>query len=121
MTTFDVIAAVDAWEHTHVQVNSVRLPDFTEALNDLGADGWELVSTHSTDPTLGFNSITALMRRRIVPLPAPTELTPGWYADPSGRHEHRLWSGRSWTFRVSDGGKTGRDAPTGLDPISFDQ
>jgi hypothetical protein len=75
---------IDAWEHTHVQVSSTRLSDLTKALNDLGADGWELVSTHSTDPTLGFNSITALMRRRIVALAPPRRPVRGMASRPVG-------------------------------------
>ena len=105
---------IEAWEHTHVQVNSTRLGDLTKALNELGVDGWELVSTHSTDPTLGFNSITALMRRRIVPLPPPDDLSEGWHRDPSGRHEGRFWNGRAWTWHVTTDGETGRDSPTAL-------
>jgi hypothetical protein len=29
---------------------------------------------------------------------------PGWYADPSGRYEHRYWDGVGWTEHVSRGG-----------------
>ena len=29
---------------------------------------------------------------------------PGWYADPSGRHEYRYWGGTGWTANVADGG-----------------
>lgn len=28
----------------------------------------------------------------------------GWYADPSGRHQHRYWNGKSWTEYVGDQG-----------------
>lgn len=27
---------------------------------------------------------------------------PGWYADPTGRHEYRYWTGDEWTGRVAD-------------------
>jgi uncharacterized protein YxjI len=32
-----------------------------------------------------------------------------WYADPTGRHEHRYYDGTAWTDHVSDRGVTGRD------------
>ncbi len=28
----------------------------------------------------------------------------GWYADPTGRSEHRYWDGSAWTEHVSRGG-----------------
>jgi hypothetical protein len=31
---------------------------------------------------------------------------PGWYADPSGRYDHRYWDGTAWTEHVSRGGVT---------------
>lgn len=36
----------------------------------------------------------------------------GWYADPSGRHQHRYWDGTRWTPWVADAGVTSRDPPT---------
>jgi Protein of unknown function (DUF2510) len=30
--------------------------------------------------------------------------TPGWYADPTGRHDYRYWTGDRWSPRVADGG-----------------
>ncbi len=35
----------------------------------------------------------------------------GWYADPSGRHAWRFWSGEHWTEHVGDGGTAGIDPP----------
>jgi hypothetical protein len=43
----------------------------------------------------------------------------GWYADPTGRYEHRYYNGRAWTADVSAGGQrfvdplglSGRDQP----------
>jgi uncharacterized RDD family membrane protein YckC len=32
-----------------------------------------------------------------------------WYADPSGRHEHRYWSGSAWTEHVADHGQQSAD------------
>lgn len=34
----------------------------------------------------------------------PTMSPPGWYADPSGRHESRYWDGSTWTKLVADQG-----------------
>lgn len=34
----------------------------------------------------------------------PTINPPGWYADPTGRHQSRYWDNDHWTDRVSDGG-----------------
>lgn len=39
-------------------------------------------------------------------LTARSETPAQWYPDPSGRHEHRYWDGRSWSDQVSDGGET---------------
>ena len=36
---------------------------------------------------------------------------PGWFADPSGRHELRYWDGTAWTSSVSDRGVQGHDPP----------
>ena len=35
----------------------------------------------------------------------------GWYADPSGRHQHRYWDGRYWTEHVRDDGVRSIDPP----------
>lgn len=34
---------------------------------------------------------------------------PAWYGDPSGRHEHRYWSGTAWTEHVADRGQQSVD------------
>jgi hypothetical protein len=34
----------------------------------------------------------------------------GWYADPTGRHEFRYWSGTAWTTTVSDAGVQSQDS-----------
>jgi uncharacterized protein YxjI len=44
------------------------------------------------------------------PSPAPTPSPAGWYADPSGRHEHRYFDGRQWTEHVSSHGRQSTDA-----------
>jgi len=44
--------------------------------------------------------------------PGATSPPAGWYADPSGRHRHRYWSGSAWTEHVHDEGPT-----TAVDPL----
>jgi uncharacterized protein YxjI len=39
---------------------------------------------------------------------------PGWYPDPSGRHESRWWDGRQWTEHVASHGRQGVDPPAGV-------
>lgn len=34
---------------------------------------------------------------------------PGWYADPTGRFEHRYWDGATWTEHVSRAGQAETD------------
>lgn len=34
---------------------------------------------------------------------------PGWFPDPTGRHDHRWWDGAAWTAHVADAGVAGRD------------
>ena len=41
----------------------------------------------------------------------------GWYADPTGRYEHRYYNGTSWTADVSSGGQRFVDQ-LGLDPTA---
>jgi hypothetical protein len=43
--------------------------------------------------------------------PAQGSIPPGWFADPSGRHELRYWDGRAWTASVSDRGAQSLDPP----------
>jgi hypothetical protein len=35
-----------------------------------------------------------------------------WYADPTGRHQHRYWNGSEWTDQVADDQVTATDPPT---------
>ena len=36
--------------------------------------------------------------------------SPGWFPDPTGRHDHRWWDGAAWTAHVADGGVAALDA-----------
>ncbi|HEY8546157.1 MAG TPA: DUF2510 domain-containing protein [Acidimicrobiales bacterium] len=42
---------------------------------------------------------------------------PGWYPDPTGRHERRYWSGIRWSRHVDDGGVRGEDPIDGTGPV----
>ena len=39
----------------------------------------------------------------------PSSPKADWYADPTGRHQHRYWDGASWTDHVADAGTTSVD------------
>ncbi len=41
-----------------------------------------------------------------------TPINPGWYPDPTRRHQHRYWDGKDWTDSIADQGITAYDAPT---------
>jgi len=34
---------------------------------------------------------------------------PGWFSDPTGRHDHRWWDGAAWTAHVADAGVAAHD------------
>lgn len=88
------------WEYSYVSAPTNNLPALVEKLNDLAAEGWELVTMDDVDRTLGLNQLTAMLRRQIEPLTPPPSLDEGWYEDPSGRFDKRYWNGRAWTFHV---------------------
>jgi hypothetical protein len=41
---------------------------------------------------------------------------PGWFPDPTGRHDHRWWDGLAWTGHVADAGVAGLDPLPGAPP-----
>lgn len=45
-----------------------------------------------------------------LPSAAPNAPDAGWYPDPSGRHEHRYWTGSVWTAAVADDGEASEDS-----------
>jgi hypothetical protein len=89
-----------------------------EQVNDLGCEGWQLVSFDDKDRTLGTNVIVAMMKREMVPPPPPEDATEGWYRDPTGRFDLRLWNGKAWTFHAAREAdkSTHRDPPTMRQP-----
>ncbi|MEZ5216592.1 MAG: DUF2510 domain-containing protein [Ilumatobacteraceae bacterium] len=42
--------------------------------------------------------------------PAPSTAPPGWYDDPSGRNDLRMWDGNGWTDQVVRNGVRAVDA-----------
>lgn len=40
----------------------------------------------------------------------PASFAPGWYPDPTGRHDHRWYDGARWTDHVGDAGRASIDA-----------
>lgn len=112
-----------SYEYAHLSVMTTNVNELVLKLNNLAAEGWELVSSHSADKTLGFNSVTAMLRRAIIPLDHPTDPSEGWKKDPCGRYDWRHWNGRAWTFDVGwdkdrGSGRTFRDPPTQLAPTA---
>lgn len=104
------------WEYNRVSALTNDANSLTDALNDLGQYGWEVVGFASADKTLGLNAIMAILKRPVVDLDDPSDRSEGWKDDPSQRWHVRWWDGEAWTHHVGrrDGEKrmTGRDAPT---------
>ena len=109
------------WEYVSLQAISIGLQGLTEMLNDAGARGWELVSITNNDRLVGPNSLVAIMRREIVPLPAPEDESADWKPDPSGRFKGRYWDGEAWTMRTMTDGTEHRDPPTLRSPATVPQ
>ena len=105
-------------EYSYVQIGANGVRKLVATLNDLASEGWSLVTVTDNDKTLGTNSLTAIVKRVINPLPSPPELHEGWYPDPSGRFDQRLWNGDAWTFSVARNTDQSvhRDPPTSRRP-----
>jgi uncharacterized RDD family membrane protein YckC len=56
--------------------------------------------------------LESLMDEERSATPAYEKAQPGWYADPSSRHDARYWDGETWTEHVLDGGVATVDAIT---------
>jgi Protein of unknown function (DUF2510) len=48
-------------------------------------------------------------------------MSPGWYDDPTSRHDFRYWDGTEWTDSVADHGITAHDAATFSPPAPVSQ
>jgi hypothetical protein len=53
-----------------------------------------------------WTSDRRVQRQHGIPPPHPNSQ---WLADPTGRHQHRLWDGQAWSPHVSDNGRAGYD------------
>ena len=42
-------------------------------------------------------------------MPEAVSWPPGWFRDPTGRHDHRWWDGLAWSGHVADAGVAGVD------------
>ncbi len=47
-----------------------------------------------------------------------TGAAPGWFPDPTGRHQYRYWGGATWTDNVADNGVAGTDPLSGPGPAT---
>lgn len=101
----------DLWEYTYLQHPSVRMDDLHEQLQAHGLNGWEMCGFASMDPTLGFNTLIAVLKRPLPSLPPPDDTTAAWLPDPSSRFELRYWNGTRWTEHVTNAGATASDPP----------
>ena len=109
------------WEYIGLQARSNELDGLLQRLNDAGARGWELASITNNDPSVGLNSIVAIMRRPIEPLAEPDDTSADWKTDPSGRFDTRHWDGEAWTMRTRRDGVEHRDPPTARTPAQVSQ
>ena len=83
-----------------------------------GIYGGELDPMHGAfgaGPKMALRPRVRELERRLGGTPAeaaaPSQTPAGWFPDPTGRHEHRYWSGSSWTENVSDAGQAATDPP----------
>jgi len=114
-------ASLDCWEYFQVAVDIPSLKELTDVLNELGAQGWEVVTTTTTVKTfanVSGNKILILAKRRLLRPPPPQAPDAGWHDDPTGRFDKRYWDGRFWSVWVGtiDPKSTDKDPPTMLPP-----
>jgi hypothetical protein len=60
-------------------------------------------------PTGAVPSAVAESVSRPAAVPAAAQAAPGWYSDPTKRHQSRWWDGSAWTGNVADNGATSTD------------
>ena len=118
---------VNAHDHEHPEGFWQPHPDVTTAalaLRDAPAAGFAVPASISplsaneqatTPQPSPLSAPTLSPTPQPFPAPAPrapaaaaTPL-PAWYADPTGRHQHRYWDGAQWTTSVANNGQPGND------------
>jgi hypothetical protein len=100
------------WEYRIVTEAANNTSAITLLSVTLGALGWEACGMAAADPTLGFNTISILFKRAVLPWPLPDDTSPAWAIDPTGRFAFRYWDGLRWTEHVStDDGTKDTDLP----------
>lgn len=104
------------WEYVRVSLGTNDMGTLDKLLDQLGVAGFEMCGWASADKTIGFNGFVGIFKRPGVKHPAPEGVEKGlqgagWFADPYGVHEHRLWSGTFWTEAVANRGETSVHVP----------
>lgn len=102
----------NCWEYSILRVPTGNLGTMQHRLNEAGWAGWEVVGFAAADKTIGLNEYAVIVKRpKPAPFAPPSDLSPAWHPDPSGRHSHRWWTGTYWDATVGDGGETSSDPP----------
>ncbi len=91
------------WSYWVLKLLNPEINSLEDTLNRAGADGWELVTSVSTNKVIGAfgNHLVFVLKKRGTghqarlrpPTVPPTD--PGWYTTPSG--DERWWNGERWT------------------------
>lgn len=116
----DPSSVLDCWEYADVAVDITSLKAVTDVLNDLGAQGWEVVST-TAFANISANKLIVLAKRRILSPPPPDNPVAAWHDDPTGRFDKRYWDGRFWSAHVGNAHPKvlEKDPPTMLPPAAI--
>ena len=91
-------SSLDCWEYSDIAVHLTSLKAVTDALNELGAQGWEVISTTAFS-SISANKLLVLAKRRVLSPAPPEDSAAGWHDDPTGRFDKRYWDGRFWSAR----------------------
>ena len=58
-------SSLDCWEYSDIAVDLTSLKAVTDALNELGAQGWEVISTTAFS-SISANKLLVLAKRRVL-------------------------------------------------------
>lgn len=114
---YDPSSALGCWEYADIAVDVPSLKALTDSLNDLGAQGWEVITT-TMFPSITTNKMVVVAKRRLLSPRAPDDPAAGWRDDPTGRFDKRYWDGRFWSAHVGTihPKSIEKDPPTMLPP-----